>query len=173
MKKEKKKTSDIVWQDADDVAEVKVQTNDIGDVHENIWPNAPPIAHKLTHASSINWTKTEAPPLIAITATSSISLQLTNWTLGRLTDNNSFRIMQFGNWPLRSSEMIAFFVFLNSYGFLSLEPNLQVWSVSGGCSAGQDSYRELSNWITFFENRSTLYFTFYSQSLATDNMYFI
>ena len=31
-----KKTSDIVWQDADDVAEVKVHTNDIGDVHENI-----------------------------------------------------------------------------------------------------------------------------------------
>ena len=31
-----KKTSDIVWQDADDVAEVEVHTNDIGDVHENI-----------------------------------------------------------------------------------------------------------------------------------------
>ena len=32
----RKKTFDIVWQDADDVAEVKVHTNDIGDVHENI-----------------------------------------------------------------------------------------------------------------------------------------
>ena len=28
--------------------------------------------------------------------------------------------MQFGNWPLRSSEMIAFFVFLNSYGLMNL-----------------------------------------------------
>ena len=170
-----KKTFDIVWQDADDVAEVKVHTNDIGDVHENIWPNASPIAHKLTHASSINWTKIEAPPLIAITATSSISLKLTNWTLGHLPDYNSFCIMQFGNQPLRLSEMhfFAIFVFLNSYGFLSLEPNLQVWSVSGECSAGQNSHWELSNWITFLKNRSTLYFTFYSQSLATDNMYFI
>ena len=34
--KGKKETSDIVWQDADDVAEVEVHTNDIGDVHENI-----------------------------------------------------------------------------------------------------------------------------------------